>query len=431
MTTLGAELPQRLQRHRRAPPRPKPIRTRQKIRLEDGFQHQLHRHLRHPVPNRRDPQRPLPSIGLRYVPRRTTLGRYSPARNSAPSSSRKRSTPYARRRGSTGRRFPRCRGCVSLASTLPEGRHSSRLGHTAREAPTRCPLGCGTQPALQFSHFVARPTAAGVVRSGPAGHSLALTCSSGVTTPGTLPSVRVVRHDHRRYYDPSDSRCAALDFAFGLYEPPCRDDGCADGSLVFRTSLARVLRPLPRRDRRRAPVQRRRCCLRRDMSGSAPGLFLCRGCRLHFMLRPACLLPAARLSPPDGLSTPRSGAGVSPGRLGPATRRSDAYRDGTLTRWRSAASGRAHPSPKGQKRPSRHDAPWNQRSSQRRPGQGAGQARRSRRWIDAARNRLEHADVRLVCLPERQPALLAVLDGDHLAQVQHLIAPAHHDAGLG
>jgi len=33
---------------------------------------------------------------------------------------------------------------------------------------------------------------------------------------------------------PSDFRCAVLDFALGLYEAPCRDAGCADGSLVFR-----------------------------------------------------------------------------------------------------------------------------------------------------------------------------------------------------
>jgi len=33
---------------------------------------------------------------------------------------------------------------------------------------------------------------------------------------------------------PSDFRCAALDFALGLYEAPVRDDGCADGSLAFR-----------------------------------------------------------------------------------------------------------------------------------------------------------------------------------------------------
>src|SRR3990172_5133836 len=35
---------------------------------------------------------------------------------------------------------------------------------------------------------------------------------------------------------PSDSRCAGLDFAFGLYETPCRDGGPADGPLSFRTS---------------------------------------------------------------------------------------------------------------------------------------------------------------------------------------------------
>ena len=58
------------------------------------------------------------------------------------------------------------------------------------------------------------------------------------------------------------------------------------------------------------------------------------------MLRPACLLPAARLSPPDVLSMPRSGTEVSLRYLGPATRRTDAFRDGTLTRWKSAVWNR-------------------------------------------------------------------------------------------
>lgn len=72
--------------------------------------------------------------------------------------------------------------------------------------------------------------------------------------------------------------------------------------------------------------------LRREMSGSALPLFLCRGCRFHFMLRPAFLLPGW-----TGLLTPRFGTGdLSPLRR-PATRRSDAYRDGTCTRRRSAA----------------------------------------------------------------------------------------------
>jgi hypothetical protein len=57
------------------------------------------------------------------------------------------------------------------------------------------------------------------------------------------------------------------------------------------------------------------------------------------MLRPACSLPAERLTPLHGLLTPRSGAEVALPRLGPATRRSDAYRDGTCTRWSGAASG--------------------------------------------------------------------------------------------
>ena len=71
---------------------------------------------------------------------------------------------------------------------------------------------------------------------------------------------------------------------------------------------------------------------------------MCRGCRLHFMLRSACLLPAARLAPPHGLLTPRSGTEVSLHCLGSATRRTDAYRDGTLTRGGGAASqGRTTP----------------------------------------------------------------------------------------
>ena len=58
------------------------------------------------------------------------------------------------------------------------------------------------------------------------------------------------------------------------------------------------------------------------------------------MLRPAFLLPLSE----ERLLTPRSGHRDLSLCLGPATRRSDAYRDGTLTRWRSAArSSRLEP----------------------------------------------------------------------------------------
>ena len=62
------------------------------------------------------------------------------------------------------------------------------------------------------------------------------------------------------------------------------------------------------------------------------------------MLRPACLLPSEQLKLLLGLLTPRSGGQVSPLRLGSATRRTDAYRDGTCTRWTGAAgNSRAFP----------------------------------------------------------------------------------------
>src|SRR5437867_9245941 len=45
---------------------------------------------------------------------------------------------------------------------------------------------------------------------------------------------------------PSDSRCAALAFADGLYEPRCPDSGRADGSLVFRSApCPRAAPPTP------------------------------------------------------------------------------------------------------------------------------------------------------------------------------------------
>jgi len=50
-------------------------------------------------------------------------------------------------------------------------------------------------------------------------------------------------------------------------------------------------------------------------------------CRLHLMLR-----ALAWLLSPKRLSTPHSGEGDLSPYLGPATRRSDAYRDATSTR---------------------------------------------------------------------------------------------------
>src|SRR3954447_17705366 len=49
MTTLGTQLSQGLERHRRTSLRAEAVRARKKIRLEDRLHHQLRRHLHHSV----------------------------------------------------------------------------------------------------------------------------------------------------------------------------------------------------------------------------------------------------------------------------------------------------------------------------------------------------------------------------------------------
>ncbi len=66
------------------------------------------------------------------------------------------------------------------------------------------------------------------------------------------------------------------------------------------------------------------------------------------MLRPALLLPSQSFAL-DRLLTPRCGRRpLDRDRLGPATRRSGAYRDGTLTRWKCAVRDEAIQPGKGQ-----------------------------------------------------------------------------------
>ena len=231
MAALGPELPQGLQRHRRAALRPKAVRARQEVRLEDRLQHQLRRHLRHPVPHRRDPQRSLPSIRLRDVPaqHRLPLGTCLRAarRRAPPRSARPRT---ARPRRSSGHRRPPRRG--SALTRFHASRRTSLLQMRSYSAWKRLP---GARLAAAHSRRCSCRTLSrglrppGWLGSGLAGHALALTCSSDSTTAGTLPSGRVVRRGLRPRIAPgcgttipSDSRCAALAFAFGLYEPPCR-----------------------------------------------------------------------------------------------------------------------------------------------------------------------------------------------------------------
>jgi hypothetical protein len=145
-----------------------------------------------------------------------------------------------------------------------------------------------------MAYFVYGRLPTGGVGTGRAGHALARALAARLSTAVALPSRRVVRRDDPRYYDP-------------LGRPLCRPR--------FRRRLIRapLLRPERHRRASRVPsLSVYACCtpyaaetarpyiprlggarhgLRRDMSGSALGLYLCRGCRLHVMLRPAYWLP--------------------------------------------------------------------------------------------------------------------------------------------
>jgi site-specific DNA recombinase len=65
LITLDEPTAQPLLGHHRRPFRPKPIRARHKVRLENRFQHELGRRLDYPVSHRGNPQRPLTALWFR------------------------------------------------------------------------------------------------------------------------------------------------------------------------------------------------------------------------------------------------------------------------------------------------------------------------------------------------------------------------------
>ena len=201
--------------------------------------------------------RVLPSAFGMYR-RRTACGRYVPARNSVWSLFQEAlySVLLDARRSSEHRRPPRpC--SASLASTLPTGRHSCRCGRTARG--TVAPGAAWPRPTAGVGVVALCPVAAAPggswagssVRPCPRAYLLLRHDSP----QGPFPPVALFVAAILGTTTPSDFRCAALDFAFGLYEPPCRDNGRADGSLVFRTSPSTRAAPhTPPRSRTHAPV---------------------------------------------------------------------------------------------------------------------------------------------------------------------------------
>jgi hypothetical protein len=206
----------------------------------------------------------------------------------------------------------------------------------ARDGSDRRWLGREGERALGATAVIAGTDPSGVVRSGGPEQSRARTWCARLTTAGARPSGRMLVQADHRYDDPR-----------GL---PLRD-------ARFRHRRRRATVPRPGLRRRVSPVPHRavRACrppdpgelrcpsgdagsgrgLHRDARASALPLFLCRGGRVHVMVRPA------RVLPPERLVTPRSRPSALEHKLGPATRCPGLYLDGTHTRW-SGGTVRTH-----------------------------------------------------------------------------------------
>ena len=158
------------------------------------------------------------------------------------------------------------------------------------EAPLRRPLGRHAEPVLEASHLVHGRTPVGVSGPGGPGHALTRTSAPGVTKVGALPG-------RARYYDPAGLPLRSGRLHHRLIRPVFADEAAQTGLSCsgpdLRTRAAPHTPEGPGRSSRTRPAGRG---LRRDMSGSAPSLSLCRGCRTRdCSLRPVFLLPPKRL----------------------------------------------------------------------------------------------------------------------------------------
>ena len=152
---------------------------------------------------------------------------------------------------------------------------------------------------------------AGVFGPGGPGHALALTSAAGVTKVGALPPDGALPR-RLGYYHPAGLPLRSVRLRHRLIRAVFADEAAQTGLSCSRPDLEHVPIPIPRRDpadrySRSGPAERG---LRREMSGSAPSLSICRGCRTRFRYGPrSCSLHGGfrRPAQPKG-SPPPAGA---------------------------------------------------------------------------------------------------------------------------
>ena len=135
--------------------------------------------------------------------RLTAQGRYVPARNCPPSSSRNRLDAQLLDVGERHRIDAR-RAAVRLHTPpcFPQDVTPVDAVEQCMKASARLPLGRTPESALQLAHFVDGLASTGVIGTGLAGHALARACAADVAPAGTLRSARVLRRGPRHYYGP-------------------------------------------------------------------------------------------------------------------------------------------------------------------------------------------------------------------------------------
>jgi hypothetical protein len=193
--------------------------------------------------------------------RSTTTGRYVPARSTSPSSSRKRSTPYALDVAIVWASTPAAP--LFALTRFHASARTSLLAMRSYNAWKRAPGAAWLRHTVGVAvvALCPRARALGVVGTGLAGHALALTCSADTTTAGVLPSRRVVlrgvrsRGSRPGTTDPLGLPLRSVDFALAYTTRLAPTRAAQTGLSCSALLLARVLRPLPRRDRRRASEQ--------------------------------------------------------------------------------------------------------------------------------------------------------------------------------
>jgi hypothetical protein len=248
------------------------------VRLENRLQHERGRHLRHPVSDRRNPQRSSSSVRLRNV---STLDR---ARSIAACAQpvaelHKKSLDAVLLDIAERHRIDARRAAVRphTPPCFPQDVTPADAVHQCMEAPTRLSLGRTPESASQLAHFGHRLASMGVIGAGLAGHALARPCPADVAPAGTLRSARVVRHGPPHYYGPLGLPLRHARFHRWLIRGALPRPGLRRRvSRVPLVSVHACCAPYPAETRYvyTSGLERIGHGLRRDMTGSALGLWI-------------------------------------------------------------------------------------------------------------------------------------------------------------